>query len=469
MSEPSLRYPTVDLFLYDLQDGLGQSAEEISQKRKHLWKGILNGQLDKATLNDIKIRESTLSNYIELLADRYRFFEAPYDGYYYPVKLGDTLGVQIDCAGKPDEADWAELSLEDQLQQMKACVLEHACKSPGNIEIPGDMGRSWFVWGQLAVNNLSPKGVAFDLLKILEMSPPAEWKSDSSNQGEFKGANFFELQKVDEIADGKNRHLYVLVCLFSAEQTEDHIKATLGQLYRHLMRLFYYRNKVLWAYEQGVALKNKLKNATNTIETLTQRLPSRLSRPTIALNALQQDLAEALETTYDCETNLSYLGEQAATIKVNLDNYRKRLNLMADVDAESKLDFLTDFADFAEDKYLKQLKTDEQTLAISLKPLETFVKTVEGIIEIEKAKNDRTLNQTIAIASVGISVASLTASTFNEQAKEIVGLQNPSSANQPSVIFNAWSTFGLAFGISLCFGLFGALITWLLLRLRNRR
>jgi hypothetical protein len=30
------------------------------------------------------------------------------------------------------------------------------------------------------------------------------------------------------------------------------------------------------------------------------------------------------------------------------------------------------------------------------------IATIEGIIEIEKTKNDRTLNHTVAIASVGI-------------------------------------------------------------------
>ena len=463
MREPTLLYPTIDLFLYDLQDGLGHSAEEIAQIRHGLWQGILNGNFTETTLADIKAREATLSNYIELLPQRYQFFAAPYDGYYYPVKLGDTLAVQVDCAGKPEEPTWDALSLDDQLQQMKASVLEHA------RDIPGRMGRSWFIWGRLTTADQDPEASAINIFKTLKLFPQSNWALDCKGKGRYGGATFYEIQKVDETADGINQNHYALICLFPASQTKADMQGILSQLYRHLMRLLYYRNKVLWAYEQGFQLKTKLKEAINKVQILINILPGHIAQPAIALNSLQQDLAKALTISHYCEKNLSFLKEQAATISINLDNYQKRLQLMSQSAGESDLAVLERFADFAQEKYLNQLKTDEQTLAVSLKPLATFIQTVEGVIEIEKAKNDRTLNQTVAIASVGISVASLAASTFTEQAKTIIEVRNPTPSGQPIPVSNSIKSAGLAFGVSLAIGLLGACMTWLLLKAWNRR
>jgi hypothetical protein len=36
--QPTITYPTIDLFLYDLREGLGQNAEKVNENRKQLWK-----------------------------------------------------------------------------------------------------------------------------------------------------------------------------------------------------------------------------------------------------------------------------------------------------------------------------------------------------------------------------------------------------------------------------------------------
>lgn len=111
----------------------------------------------------------------------------------------------------------------------------------------------------------------------------------------------------------------------------------------------------------------------------------------------------------------------------------------------------------------------QQILSAGLKPLETFIKTIEGIIEIEKTKNERTLNQTVAIASVGISTASLAAATLTEQAEGIVKGILPVPANFPTPALNYWASFGLAFLLSVVIGVGSAAITWGVLRKGRKR
>lgn len=460
----NVRYPCVDLFLYNLQDGLGQVAEEHVPKRKQLWYGILNGQLSDDVLKQIEQRETQLSSYIELLPQRVQLFGDSYDGYYYPVKLGDTVAIQIDCGGRPDDPAWKELELQAQLNIIKEGLLDHA------EHVPSDLGSSWLIWGQLTTADQSPSHTARELFTTLGLFSKPDWeKGEFKGRGSYQGSHLFEIQQVDETADGVNKNQYCLILLFPSSQTESVIKATIGQFYRHVIRLFHYRNKILWAHEQGFQLKTQLKNAQSNVQSLTQNLSSHITQPTADLNSLQQDLTTALTLSYLCERTLNSLETQASTIAINLENYQERLQRMKTPEQNSDLAFLEEFSEFAREKYQKQLEVDVQALSNSFKPLTTFIQTVEGIINIEKAKNDRTLNRTVAIASVGISVASLAASTLNEEVKNAVLALEPTPSGQKLPISTTLKSASLALGVSLAIGILGALITWILFQICSRR
>jgi hypothetical protein len=462
MANLTLHHPTLDLFLYDLQDGLGESDEKVEQKRRHFWQGVLNGQFTEPALADIKGREETLSGYIELLPNKRLRFQPPYDGYYYPVKLGDTLSVMLDCAGKPQEASWPTLPLAEQLRHIKAGLLEHA------HNIPRQMGQSWFIWGQLPDITQSAELTAHFLYEHLELLPSPNWFQDCRGQGRYQGATLFELQRPDQTLDGLNRHHYALICLFPAHLSEDELKVIVGKLYRHLIRLFHYRNKILWVYEQSAQLKASLKTATSTMQQLTDTLPILLTQPKIDLDRLQQNLATALNLSQPYETNLGYFKEQELTIEVNIKNYGLRLEAMAKQDPGCDLTFLSRFEELAREKYLSQLQTDEKILTVGFKPLENYTKTVSGIVEIERSKNERNLNLTVAIVSAGLGTASLMASTFSEQAKELVAVWMPPPQGQiqpPAASY--WASTALAFFVSVGVGLLFAWITWFFLRKRR--
>ncbi|MFP4099557.1 hypothetical protein [Coleofasciculus sp.] len=459
-SSPQLIYPTVDLFLYDLVDGLGQSNEQIQENRRRFWQRIYQDSLSDQKLAELQDAEILFSSYIELLGvEKIERFKYPLDGYYYPVKLGDTYALQIDCSGKENEPDWEQLSLEDKLRQIKDIIVEHT------HEIPGEMGENWLVLGKLATDNQDPKATAQACYNALQLIPHAKWQ----RQGTFQGATCFELKQTDTIPDGLNRNHYILICLFPYDTTDTELKDIMGRLYKNLIRLFHYRNKVLWNYEQSHQLKRELKDSSRVIQKLVNALPDRLHASPLNLDELQQDLAHALSISHYYETSLGYLQEQASNLEINTQNYTKRVDAIAQLDPNSDLGFLKDFGEMATEKFLSHIHSDYQTLKAGLNPLETCIKTIAGIIEIEKTKNERTLNQTVAIASVGISTASLAASALTEQAEGIVKSILPVPANQPTPALNHWASFSLIFGLSVLIGIVSALITWRILDIRRKR
>jgi len=211
-------------------------------------------------------------------------------------------------------------------------------------------------------------------------------------------------------------------------------------------------NKILWSYEQSRQLKRTLKDFSRVIQKLVYSLPERLHASPLNLDELQQDLAHTLSISHYYETSLGYLQEQASNLEINTQNYIKRVEAIAQLDPNSDLGFLKAFGEMATEKFLRHIHSDYQTLKAGLNPLETCIKTIAGIIEIEKTKNERTLNQTVAIASVGISTASLAASALTEQAEGIVKSILPVPANQPTPELNHWTNFSLTFGLSVLIG-----------------
>ncbi|MGF1537772.1 MAG: hypothetical protein ACFB4J_15010 [Elainellaceae cyanobacterium] len=473
-----VRYPTIDLFLYDLHDSLGASSKELHESRRRFWQRIYNGTLTEAKLSELQATEKTFASYVELLGDRRREpFSPEFDGYYYPVKLGDTYALQVDCSGRKDDPTWESLPLTTKLQQTKDIVLSHT------HDTPGDMGQNWLIWGQLTEAEQDPEAIAQECYEAANIISDANWRYDLKSQGCYKGAKLFELERRDYVPDGINQNHYVLVCLFPHDQTKRDIQKTLGQLYRNLIRIFYSRNKILWVYEQSRKLKLELKERSSTIKDIVGSLSNYVTAPVLDLKQLQVDLSRALKASHYYETSLSYLQEQVSTIQINTDNYNKRILELAKLDsdkdeqrAREKLDdadgslaFLQRFGDFAHHNYLSQIQVDYEALSAGLKPLDNFIQAVEGITEIEKAKNERTFNRTVAAASVGISAASLFASTYTGQAAEIVQTLRPFPANTPTPALNTWLTFGSAFLFSVIVGVCGAALTWYLLSNRTKR
>ena len=85
-------YPTINLYLYDLKQGLGEDEAKITQNSQEFSKKLPDKLIDKHQQTDTDI--------IQLLDTQYRPFPPPLDGWYYPLQLGDTYALQVNYSGK---------------------------------------------------------------------------------------------------------------------------------------------------------------------------------------------------------------------------------------------------------------------------------------------------------------------------------------------------------------------------------
>jgi len=444
-NENCLIYPTVDLFVYDLAEGIGQNENKISQNREEFWQKIYGDQISASQLEQLKQAEAGTGDYIELLGDKKVVkFESSLEGYAYPVKIGDTYAALFDLSGKiePDDKKFAPQEI-DRLGWQKEKIISR-------VNPPATIGQSWLVWGQLTADDQDAVATAENCYSQLNLVSNAKWETALKATGQFLGANFYELWLPPGDRGNIDQNYHVLICLFpyNSSQSIGDISKTVAKLYAPLMRLFAYRNKVIWAYTQSRPLKASLKESSGEIQQFVNQLIARVNAPKVDLKELQKKLVKFLTISSAYANNIIEREQQENTIKTNLQDYNIRLKTIGKKmgnDAEA-FKFMANFSDFAKEKYVGQMEADNQSLSGSLRLLENAIQTIEGIIEIERAKSDRALNVTIAAAGVGIATSGVAASVYAGQIKPP---QNPIDVNV---------VFGLSMGLGIAASLLSAIV-----------
>jgi|688.fasta_scaffold55591_4 hypothetical protein len=408
-----LIYPTVDLFLYDLGEGLGELDTKIEQNRRDFFTRIYGEKLDTEILNKIKNIEEKDGDYLPLLSGVQPLKQG--DGYYYPVKLGDTYGLQIDCSGEIDLNPQNQLSPKPltSLSESKTLIKNQLNSDKGTI------GQSWFVWGLLTSPEQNSLETAKNCYQQINLFPDSNWERDLKQTGKFLGAHFYELWKPPSHQHQTCDSVHLIICLFDAQLNNSlsEVSKKVYLIYPQLMRLFYYRNKVVWSYWQSRQLKIKLKKDNPIILKRVKNLQQQVDQPQLDLNQLQKELAEILKVLWSYSEKLISLEEKQSTIKTNLNNYQKRVNTIAESDfkcnSEATRKFLIGFSDYVEKKYLEQIESDLISLNSGLKLLENAIKTIEGIIGIEKTKSDRDLNLTIGVVGTALAMSGVIATVVS--------------------------------------------------------
>ena len=142
-------YPSIDLFLYDLKDGLGQNEVKVDKNCLNFCQKIYN-DLDEESFQEkykqIQKHKNTDADTIELVETRRREFQSPLDGYYYPLQLGDTYALQVDYSGKED-ANGKSNDKEQDLDDEPFLNLKQEIEKQIYGET-GTLGQTWLAWGK---------------------------------------------------------------------------------------------------------------------------------------------------------------------------------------------------------------------------------------------------------------------------------------------------------------------------------
>ncbi len=462
-----LIYPTINLFLYDLRDGLGQNPEEIANNHNKFKQ-----KLPENIRNYLKFDTEFDAEYVEILGnqriEKFQTSGGLYEGYYYPVRLGDTYGLLLDCSVKNQVTPYPVNCFADLKAQIDIKLKNQTAT----------IGQTWMLSGHLPNNSSkTPESIAQACYNAF--MPKGNWQKDFQGQGHLLGGNIFELwqyrlsmkEEIDfssppTLQNIQENH-HVIIALYP--DAIAHQKA--AEFNFDWMRLFCYRNKILWAYAQSRYLKQQLKADFVPLQKGITDLRT-VSYPKPKLKLLTPILEEAQNTLSRYSINISYFDYQLRNIEINLDNYKKRLVTLQEkadretvnsslpkeltsliqnpaltslishpalspflsqiTNSQSSLDlkFLEKFSNEVEDKYLLQVQKDYENLSPGEKLLEGLmnsINSVRSLIEIDQQERDRNFQSAIAIVGVGLAAGSVVASlcTLFPTANPDKALQHP--------------------------------------------
>ncbi|NES18845.1 MAG: hypothetical protein F6K41_07940 [Symploca sp. SIO3E6] len=397
-----LVYPTLDLFLYDLKEALN-ITDEATQKNQEIF-------TQKLPPNITIVDSAREAEYLELLPQKTEDFQTDQlEGYYYPVRLNDTYGLQINCSVN---------NLTEPQPVESFSILKSQIESRLN-EQPITLGQAWLLSGWLPENaTQTPQELAQDCYQAF--CKDSNWQDALQGEGSFCDGKIFQLWQPEKEAEPTpnpskeaeptpnpskegnwRERALILIAIYpnleSAQQSANFYPDWLG--------LFSYYSKIKWAYAQSRLIKQNIFGYYKKIESDRQKLPlhnpqsigNQFTELKNSLDAIQQDIKEY-------RADLLGLAFQKQVIDINLTNYQTRLEIIRKkLDTDSQLDFLEQFSDLVIQKYLVQIDKDSENIQLGFRLLEDNINAVRSRIELAKAERDRNFKEFVAVVGSGIA------------------------------------------------------------------
>ena len=417
----NLIYPTLDLFLYALKSPLNATQEEIDKNQENFLSQLPDG-------TQIKERDSE-TEYLEL-TDPVQVNFKPNDdleGYYYPVRLNDTYGLQIDCSVK-NQTD----------PQPAKCftILKTEIESKLNREL-AIIGQTWILSGFLPEDSFqNPEDIAQDCYHALFNDKNLQQKG----KGTFLGGSIFEFWRPRNLAQNESSDRHVIIAIYPNPESAE--KA--AEFYTDWMGLFCYRNKIIWAYWQSRLVKESLIHHYKKIEE-NRKLIDRDNYWHNKQNfATSRKIVNNINDILQQYTvDLLKLSFQKQAIEINLSDYQTRLNFIKEkAGKDNQLDLFEDFINLANRKYLLQITKDIENMQLGLQLLKDTINAIRSHVEVEKAARDRNFQELVAVTGAGIATVTLLKNSVKD-CKDIFSKAH---------VCNYPFSFSLAIGVLVGFG-----------------
>ena len=243
---------------------------------------------------------------------------------------------------------------------------------------------------------------------------------------------------------------------------DDDIEGKLAKIVQPLFELFYHRHKITKAFidsrKNYDLLKERYLEIEQTIENLEVKITevSRIELPTEvdaaqtvnvnideSLKYLKTKLKELLRESLNYERALEYLEEFNNTINIHVYNYQEKLLEISDK-LQLQTDNLTTFKFFINRTCLyfqEQIKGDLGYFKHGTDLIKIAVELVGGIVDIEQAECDRSLERKIEILGAGLGAGGIVVSAVSAYVETPLVFRIPQTGDRihPAITSLLWS------------------------------
>ncbi len=355
-------------------------------------------------------------------------------GFAYPVQLHDSYGLWLNLRRPEKEADGTP-SADLDISFFSDSKL-HNCFILSQNKL--FLGQTLLITAWLT--GAKDKQYLYEIAESCLQAVFADAKHRPSfhRQGELFGSPIFEYGLLSESAN----YQHVLIWIFVDEQADKNLSLISSEL----LDLFFFRTKVVKAYQDSREIYKLLDEVYKDIEKELKILPNNSSNSLTQedLDKLTEKLKYLAELAVKYTRLLRNLEDNQNTIAINSENYHDRLQQISSKTQQADLSFLESFYHKNSALFQKQINFDLGYFKHGTGLLEQVISSIRGIVEIEQAKRDRSLEQTIQIIGVALGGGAIVSGVVTQHIDKPFAPISVKNPPHPMILSLLWSVVAIA-------------------------
>ena len=371
-------------------------------------------------------------------------------GFVYPIRIYDSYALWLNLRRPEKEADNKTLTKDVDVSLLSQFNSQN-CLSL----IPDKyfLGQTLLITAWITLedkqNQTNHYNIAQECLRAI--FPKTDTKPELNRQAKLFGSPIFEYGLFSQLEN----YQHVIIWLFDNQQADD----KLNQCYQELLDLFFFRSKVVKAFQDSRIIYKQIATAYDEIENTIENIKSTTASDEITikiLNQLTEELKELPQESLKYARLLRNLKDYQNTIDINRNNYQEKLRQISAATQDDNLTILETFYQQDCNRFYQQINADIGYFEQGSTLLEQATASIRGIVEIEQTKRDRSLEVTINTLGIGFGGGAIVSGVVTQHIDKI---NQPLAAISPN---NPPHPFYASLFISIAATLFFTGVGWLI-------
>ncbi|MGB3760594.1 MAG: hypothetical protein WBA07_30175 [Rivularia sp. (in: cyanobacteria)] len=464
--------PNIHLFAFQLYKGVNVDEKSLKKEDIQLWNSAndivsntlkYNLQLTRRIVDIanepkgsrvelIKLSEVKDGDYSISFPDKFidNNQNVLIKGFVYPIRIYDSYGLWLNLRRPEKEADNKTLTKDVDVSLLNQI-------NPDNCLtlIPDKyfLGQTLLITAWITLedkqNQTNPYNIAQECLTAI--FPKPENKPEFNRQAKLFDSPIFEYGLFSQLEN----YQHVIIWLFDNSQADE----KLNQCYQELFDLFFFRSKIIKAFQDSRIIYKQIATAYDEIEKTIEEIKSTTASDEITikiLNQLTEKLKELPQESLRYARLLRNLKDYQNTIDINRNNYQEKLRQISAATQDDNLSILETFYKQDCNRFYQQINADIGYFEQGSSLLEQATASIRGIVEIEQTKRDRSLENTINILGIGLGGGAIISGVVVQHIDKINQPLAAISPNNPPHPF--YASLALSIAATLIFTGIGWLI-----------
>ena len=447
--------PNIHLFAFQLYKGANVDENSLKKEDIQLWNSAndivsntlkYNLQLTRRIVDVENEPKGVLVDLIKLSEVKDGDYSINFDGnfidnqnqkllikgFVYPIKIYDSYAFWLNLRRPEKEIDDKTLTKDVDISLLSKF-------NPDNCLtlIPDKyfLGQTLLITAWITLEDKQNQTNRYNIAKecLTAIFPKSDNKPEFNRQAKLFGSPIFEYGLFSQLEN----YQHVIIWLFDNPKADE----KLNQCYQELLDLFFFRSKIVKAFQDSRIIYKQIAAAYDEIEKIIEEIKSITVSDEITieiLNQLTEKLKDLPQESLKYTRLLRNLKDYQNTIDINRNNYQEKLRQISAATQDDNLSILETFYHQDCERFYKQINADIGYFEQGSNLLEQATASIRGIVEIEQTKRDRrsleadrNLNTTINTIGIGFGGGAIISGVVVQHIDKIKQPLAPISPNNP--------------------------------------